>query len=100
MVGRLAARYVDSQVPQKPALIDVPDVDTIVALARMDVGVSVLPKPRPELANSFNVQEISLPRDAPSRCVAFFRRKNDSENRPLSLVEEAFISAIAELKDS
>ena len=98
LVGRLAARYVDSQVPQKPAMIDAPGVDAIVAMIGMGLGMSVLPKLRHELANSFNVQEIALPKGAPTRCVSFVRRKNDSENKLLTLVEDAFTSAAQALK--
>lgn len=93
VVGRLAARFVDALVPQREALLDVPSADAIIAMVGLGLGVSVLPRLRPEQLGSYAVREVSLGASAPTRQLAMARRKQDSESALLDTLEQAFAVA-------
>ncbi|WP_145005571.1 LysR family transcriptional regulator [Pseudomonas oryzihabitans] len=93
VVGRLAARFVDSLVPQREALLDVPSADAIIAMVGMGLGVSVLPRLRPEHLATHAVREVALGAAAPRRQLSMARRKQDSENPLLDTIEQAFAVA-------
>ncbi|QHI97013.1 LysR family transcriptional regulator [Xylophilus rhododendri] len=95
VAGKLAARFVDSLVPNKQALVDLPGVEAIVAMVAMGIGVSVLPELRPELLGAYPVREVSLGRQAPVRQMALVRRAADGGNRRIDRVEQAFLNALA-----
>lgn len=93
IAGRLAARYVHAVAPQQSALIDVPGIDAIVAMVAEGIGVSVLPSLRPAQLLAGEVVEIELGRQAPARDIALVRRKTDSDNRLLDIVQQCFLNA-------
>lgn len=90
VVGRLAARFVDGLVPQCEALLDVPSADAIVAMVGLGLGVSVLPRLRPEHLGPDEIREVSLGTAAPARQLAMARRKQDSESALLDTITQAF----------
>lgn len=90
LTGRIAARFVDSLLPQHPALIDLPATEVIVAMIESGAGVSVLPRLRPQILASHKVREVRLGRGGPVREMVFVRRAADSERRALVAVEAAF----------
>ncbi|APQ14153.1 hypothetical protein BJP27_22630 [Pseudomonas oryzihabitans] len=93
VVGRLAARFVDGLVPQREALLDVPSADAIIAMVGLGLGVSVLPRLRPEHLGTYPVREVSLGAAAPRRQLSMARRKQDSENALLDTIAQAFAVA-------
>ncbi|MEB0107054.1 LysR family transcriptional regulator [Pseudomonas sp. MH9.3] len=90
VVGRMAARYVDNLIPHCEALIDVPSADAIIAMVGIGLGVSVLPRLRKEHLGAYPVREVSLGPAAPTRQLSMVRRKQDSENALLRIIEQAF----------
>ncbi|KTT03869.1 hypothetical protein SB14R_09230 [Pseudomonas oryzihabitans] len=93
VVGRLAARFVDGLVPQREALLDVPSADAIIAMVGLGLGVSVLPRLRPEHLGTYPVREVSLGAAAPRRQLSMARCKQDSENALLDTIAQAFAVA-------
>lgn len=93
VAGRLAARWVDARVPQCAALVDVPGIDAIVAMVAAGLGISVLPRLRPEQRAHYPVREIGLGRDAPVRQMVLVRRAADAGNRRIDAVERALVAA-------
>ncbi|OZI38157.1 hypothetical protein CAL29_07415 [Bordetella genomosp. 10] len=99
VAGRMAAQYVEKRVPHCHALVEIAGIDAIVALVGAGVGVSVLPRLRPEHLQAHAVREIALGPDAPIRRMAMVRRKADGDHRLLDLVESAFQEAAGKLRN-
>lgn len=93
VAGRMAARFVDRLLPHRQPLLDVPAIDAIVAMVAAGIGVSVLPRLRPQLRAAYPVREVSLGRGAPVRQVVMVRRAADAGVRRLDAVEQAFVAA-------
>ena len=93
LTGRIAARFVDSLLPQHPALLDLPASDVIVAMVESGVGVSVLPRLRSKIRDSHRIREVSLGRSGPVRQMAFVQRASDNEKRTVNAVKAAFVRA-------
>ncbi|WP_288434877.1 LysR substrate-binding domain-containing protein, partial [uncultured Pseudomonas sp.] len=72
------------------ALLDVPSADAIVAMVGLGLGVSVLPRLRPEHLGPYEIREVSLGTAAPTRQLAMARRKQDSESALLDTIAQAF----------
>lgn len=98
VAGRMAAQFVDTLLPQKQALIDMPSIDAIVAMVGEGVGVSVLPRLRAEHLHAHAVLEVSLGPKAPVRKLAMVRRKAESDHRLLDIVESSFVMASRRLQ--
>jgi len=96
VAGRMAAQFVDSLVPQRQPLLDVAGIDAIVALVGAGVGVSVLPRLRPEQWRAHAVREVGLGAGAPMRRMSMVRRKAESDHRLLDIVAGAFLYAAAQ----
>jgi DNA-binding transcriptional LysR family regulator len=97
VAGQLAARFVDALVPHRPALVDVPGIDAIVAMVAAGIGISVLPRLRREHLEEFAVREVSLGRRAPIRQMAMVRRRADGGHRLIDVVESCLVDAAAQL---
>jgi len=97
LTGRIAARFVDSLLPQHPALLDLPASDVIVAMVESGVGVSVLPRLRARIRDSHRIREVRLGRGGPVRQTAFVQRTSDSEKRTINAVKAAFVEVAARL---
>jgi len=59
----------------------------------MGLGVSVLPRLRPEHLGTYPVREVSLGVAAPTRQLSMAQRKQDSENPLLDTIAQAFAVA-------
>lgn len=92
--GLIASRFVERLVPRLRSAIEIPGTEAIVALVASGLGVSVIPKLRRELLESWPVDEISLGRNAPSRQIAFVCRAADAEAQRIGMVLEAFQEAV------
>lgn len=92
--GLIASRYVERLVPRLRPSIEIPGTEAIVALVASGLGVSVIPKLRRELLESWPVEEISLGRNAPSRQIAFVCRASDAEAPRIAVVLAAFRQAV------
>lgn len=88
--GRIASRYVEKVAPQRRSSIEIPGTEAIVALVAAGLGVSVIPKLRPELLRQWAVREVSLGRAAPSRQIAFVCRSADASAPWMNAVLGAF----------
>lgn len=93
VAGSLAARFVNGILPNHHALVDVPSLDAILAMIATGIGVSVLPKLRPEQSAFFRVREIGLGRNAPLRRMVMVRRAADADNLRINVVVQAFQKA-------
>ena len=91
--GRVAARYVRSQVPNARCTLELRSVDAIVAMVAQGLGVSVVPRPRHPLVEAYGVREVSLGIRAPVRKLALVWRSSDAGNRNLEAAAEAFAAA-------
>ncbi|KAF1047513.1 LysR family transcriptional regulator [Xylophilus sp.] len=90
IAGQIAADYVQAQVPGKPALIELPGMDPVVAMVGMGLGVSVVPRPRHQLLDAYPVQALPLGAGGPRRHLAMARRAADVDRRAFDVVEQAF----------
>lgn len=93
VAGQMAARYVDRLVPQCQPLLDLPAVNAIVAMVGAGIGVSVLPRLRPDQLAAHPVREIDLGADAPMREMVLVRRTADVGQGLLDAVARAFVAA-------
>lgn len=91
--GRIAARYARSLCPEARRLIDLRSIDAIVAMVAAGLGVSIVPQPRPALLEAQGVHKVALGKGAPTRQIAFVRRRPDAQNRNLDAVYRAFAEA-------
>lgn len=93
--GRIAARYVERVAPRLRSSIEIPGTEAIVALVAAGLGVSVIPKLRPDLLASSGVREIGLGGQAPTRQIAFVCRRADAQGAGMEAVLQAFRTAVA-----
>lgn len=92
--GRIAAAYVESIVPGKRPILELPGTDAIIACVADGLGVSVIPAPRPELARAYPFRQIPLDRSRARRDIVLVCRRADSENRRIQAVQRAFGEAL------
>lgn len=90
--GRIAAAYVESVVPGKKPILELPGTDAIIACVADGLGVSVIPTPRPELARAYPFRQI--PVDRARREIVLVCRSADSETRRIQAVQRAFSEAL------
>jgi len=91
--GRVAARYVRSQIPNARCAMELRSMDAIVAMVAQGLGVSVVPQPRRPLVEAYAVREVSLGSRAPFRKLSLVWRSSDAGNRNVEAVAEAFAAA-------
>ena len=91
--GRVAARYVRSQIPNARCAMELRSMDAIVAMVAQGLGVSVVPQPRRPLVEAYAVREVSLGSHAPVRKLSLVWRSSDAGNRNVEAVAEAFTAA-------
>ena len=91
--GRVAARYVRSQIPNARCAMELRSMDAIVAMVAQGLGVSVVPQPRRPLVEAYAVREVSLGSRAPVRKLSLVWRSSDAGSRNVEAVAEAFAAA-------
>ena len=94
--GRIAARYVRQVFPTARAGMEVRSIDAIVAMVSAGLGVSIVPRPRKALMAAHNVREVRLGKGAPTRQIAFARRRADGGHRNIDAVFNALAAAHAD----
>jgi DNA-binding transcriptional LysR family regulator len=91
--GRLAAEYVRKTSPGTVCRFEIASTDAIAGMVAEGLGVSVVPRLRERLRDSYSLQEIDLGAQAPTRQISLLARKADVEDRRILAIEEAFREA-------
>src|SRR5262245_40326580 len=93
--GRIAARLVYRLTPRVRATMDFRSIDAIVAMVAAGLGVTVVPRPRQPLLSAYEVRELRLGRNAPTRQIALVCRGVDRGDRRTAAVRAALSEAYA-----
>ena len=91
--GRLAADYVRRACPGIGCSFEIASTDAIAAMVAEGLGVSVVPRLRERLRESYGLREIDLGPPAPTRQISLLARRADEEDRRIQAVEGAFLEA-------
>ncbi|VTU46423.1 putative hydrogen peroxide-inducible genes activator (plasmid) [Variovorax sp. SRS16] len=96
--GRAAADYVRRTCPGTVCRFEIASTDAIAAMVAAGLGVSVVPRLRERLRESYALREIDLGPKAPTRQISLLARRADEEDRRILAVEDAFRAAYEVVK--
>ncbi|KQX21320.1 LysR family transcriptional regulator [Variovorax sp. Root434] len=88
--GKIAARHVRALVPNIACSMELRSMDAIVSMVSLGMGVTVVPQPRHQLLQAYELQEVSLGKQAPFRRISLVWRRTDDGNRKVIEVASAF----------
>lgn len=95
VTGSMAARYVSTQVREKHGQLELDSATAIVAMVSAGLGVSVVQIADPGVLAIYPVRLVRLGRGAPVLQLSLVTRKADNDNRLISAVRDAMLSATA-----
>lgn len=94
--GQVAARYVQKLCPGARPKFEIASTEAIIAMVAEGLGVSVIPRPRMQLRKAYEIREVQLGKNGPSRLLSLVRRVSQSENRLADAMELALRDAYLE----
>jgi DNA-binding transcriptional LysR family regulator len=95
VTGALAVRFVQAQVGEKRATIELDSVPAIVAMVSAGLGVSVVQISDPSILQAYPVRLLRLGRATPTLQFSLVTRKADDDDRRLRALKEAIEATLA-----
>lgn len=94
VTGEIAARHVQTLVPEKRSAMEFDSASTIIAMVNRGLGVSIIHLLNADICRIYPVREVALGRGAPALELCLVMRKPDIEKRALAVIRDALTAAM------